>query len=265
MAMIAQAEKFLAKHLGGRFQEGATPEVTARLKEITVDVKTVEMPKRVDAGAMATARPASDLRPSLSNYQGKLELGAQAIAFTLAVEIKEENGAWKASETAKLPGGELSDITVLEKGSLVVTKRLVKQGPTTMDIAIKGDQASGSVVMGEKSTPVAFATGGAVFADGAGAYDVIATLPLADGYSAVFRNADLQKQKTDLKQVKVTGVEKVTVPAGTFESFKCEITSTSGEPGKTTVWIAKDGRKVVKVSAVLPQLNGAVMTSELVK
>jgi hypothetical protein len=235
------------------------------LKEITVDVKTVEMPRRIDAASAATPRPSLELRPSVSNYQGKLELGAQAIPFTLMVEIKEENGAWKASEIAKLTGGEISDITVIEKGSLVVTKRNVKQGPTSIDIAIKGNQASGSVVMGEKSSPVAVATGGSVFADGAGAFDVIATLPLAEGYSAVFRNVDLQKQKVDLKQVKVIGVEKVTVPAGTFESFKCEITSTSGEPGKTTVWIAKDSRKVVKVSAVLPQLNGAVMTSELVK
>src|SRR5262249_44977314 len=41
MAMCAASEKFLAKHLGGRYQEGATAEVAARLKEITVDVKTV--------------------------------------------------------------------------------------------------------------------------------------------------------------------------------------------------------------------------------
>jgi dipeptidyl aminopeptidase/acylaminoacyl peptidase len=46
MATFAAAEKFLAKHLGGRSQESLTPEVAARLREITVDVKTVEMPKR---------------------------------------------------------------------------------------------------------------------------------------------------------------------------------------------------------------------------
>ncbi len=42
MAMIMASEKFLAERLGGRYQEGGTPEVTARLKEITVDPKTVE-------------------------------------------------------------------------------------------------------------------------------------------------------------------------------------------------------------------------------
>lgn len=43
MAMLAAAEKFLAKHLGGRYQESATPEVAARLKDITVDVKNVKL------------------------------------------------------------------------------------------------------------------------------------------------------------------------------------------------------------------------------
>ncbi len=41
MALFMEAEKFLAQHLGGRYQEGGTPEVTARLKEITVDPKSV--------------------------------------------------------------------------------------------------------------------------------------------------------------------------------------------------------------------------------
>lgn len=41
MAMLAAAEKFLARHLGGRYQESMKPEVAERLKEITVDPKTV--------------------------------------------------------------------------------------------------------------------------------------------------------------------------------------------------------------------------------
>lgn len=46
MAMIMAAEKFLAERLGGRYQEGGTPEVTVRLKEITVDPKTVTVSKK---------------------------------------------------------------------------------------------------------------------------------------------------------------------------------------------------------------------------
>ena len=46
MAAFAATEKFLAKHLGGRYQEAMTPEVATRLQEITVDVKTVELAKQ---------------------------------------------------------------------------------------------------------------------------------------------------------------------------------------------------------------------------
>lgn len=43
MAMLAAAEKFLAKHLGGRYQQSMTPETEKRLQEITMDVKDVKM------------------------------------------------------------------------------------------------------------------------------------------------------------------------------------------------------------------------------
>lgn len=41
MAMLAAAEKFLSKYLGGRYQESMKPEIAKRLGELTVDVKNV--------------------------------------------------------------------------------------------------------------------------------------------------------------------------------------------------------------------------------
>jgi dipeptidyl aminopeptidase/acylaminoacyl peptidase len=260
MAMCAAGEKFLAKHLGGRYQEGATAEVATRLKEITVDVKTVEKPKRVDG----LPKPATDLRPGKHNYQGKIEVAGQTIPFNLTTEVKEEGGVWLATESANMPRGEVNDTAWVEKGSLTLTKRIVKQGPMTIDVEFKNNKAIGSMDVGGQAKTISVDTGGALFADGAGAYNVLASLPLAEGYTATFRNFDLlQKQKVDLKQMKVTGDEKVTVPAGSFDAFKLEITSAEGEPGQTTVWVAKDSRKVVKIVTVVPRMNGAVLTTEL--
>jgi dipeptidyl aminopeptidase/acylaminoacyl peptidase len=45
MAMLAAAEKFLAKYLGGRYQKDMTPQVAERLSQITVDVNTVKYEK----------------------------------------------------------------------------------------------------------------------------------------------------------------------------------------------------------------------------
>src|SRR5207247_702489 len=122
MAMFSQAEKFFAKYLNGRFQDSTTPEVAASLKEITVDVKSVTIPKK--------------------NAEAK---------------------------------------------------------PIIVDV------------------------GGIIFADGGGAFDVLARLPLTANYTTTFRNFDVEKQKVQLRTLKVAGAETVTVPAGTFDAYKVEI------------------------------------------
>lgn len=53
MALFMESEKFLAQHLGGRYQEGGTPATTARLKEITVDPKSVVVEKKAERAPAA--------------------------------------------------------------------------------------------------------------------------------------------------------------------------------------------------------------------
>jgi len=263
MAMIAAAEKFFASHIDGRYQEGATPEVAARLKEITVDPKTVVLAKKLDGGAVGAPKPAADLQPGSYHYQAKLEMGGNSIPLKIATSIKEEDGAWTVTDVTETPMGPVSDVAVLEKGSLIVQKRSIKQGPMSIQVDYKDNKASGSLNMNGQDKPIAADVGGPVFADSVGASQSIACLPLAENYSATFRNFDLQKQKPKLMQLKVTGSEQVTVPAGVFDAYRVEVSSAEGGPEKMTMWIARDSRKSVKLSAVLTEMNGAVLTVEL--
>jgi len=262
MAMFASAEKFLAKYLGGRYQETMTPEVTQRLKEINVDVKTVTVPKLMTS-SVDLPKPAVDLRPGTYNYKASIALGGQEIPLSVKTDIKEENGAWTVNETAQTPQGEIVDVSTIEKGSLLLKRRYIKQGPMTIEMNVAPNKLSGSSTMNGQSKPIDADPGGALFADGAGTYEVIASLPLANGYSLNFRNFDLNKQKPQIKQLKVVGTESVTVPAGTFDAYKVEIVAADNDADKQTVWIDKSSRRVLKMSAVLPSLNGAVLTSEL--
>ncbi|HEX5601483.1 MAG TPA: alpha/beta fold hydrolase, partial [Pyrinomonadaceae bacterium] len=262
MAMFASAEKFLAKYLGGRYQESMTPEVSQRLKEINVDVKTVTMPKMMTA-SNELPKPAVDLRPGTYNYKASIALQGQQIPLTVKTDIKEENGAWTVNETAQTPQGPIVDVSTIEKGSLLLKRRRIQQGPMTIELDVAPNQLTGKTTMNGQVTPLAVDPGGALFADGAGTFEVIASLPLADGYSLSFRNFDLNKQKPQMKQLKVIGTESVTVPAGTFDAYKVEIFAADNDADKQTVWIDKVSRKVLKISAVLPSLNGAVLTSEL--
>ncbi len=260
MAMFAAAEKFLAKHLGARFQKDMTPEVEKRLTEITVDPKTVVLTKKVDPSKVGAPKPVADLAAGTSNYAVKIEMGGKSIAMSQSTSIKEEGGAWVITDTAKTPQGEIVDTTTVEKGSLTVKKRNIQQGPVTIALEFTGDKASGSMSMGEKAKPIDVALGGPVFADGAGSYDVLARLPLEAGYSTTFRNFDVMKQKVSLLEATVIGPEEVTVPAGTFKTLKVEVKPVDGEPGGQTVWIAPDTRKVVKYTALLPQMGGATLS-----
>ena len=265
MAMFAAAERFFSKHLNGRHQEDMKPEVATRLKEITVDPKVVTLTKKIDPASVVAPKPAVDLKAGTSAYNAKIEMGAQSVSMTTVTELREEGGSWIVSETVKMPTGEAVDSATVEKGTLILRKRTVKQGPIAIDLSFDGGKATGTITMGGQSKPVSADLGGPLFGDGPAASSSLAALPLADGYTTTFRNFDVQKQKVALKQLKVTGTEEVTVPAGTFKAFKLEITSAEGDPGSTTVWVATDSRKVVKVAATLPQMGGAKVTSELVK
>ncbi len=185
--------------------------------------------------------------------------------MTVAREVKDEGGHWVITEAAKMPMGEVTDKTTVEKGTLIPLERSVRQGPVTVDLSFKDGKATGTMNVNGQAQPVSVDLGGPLYADGAGAHLMVAALPLTEGYTATYRNFDVQTQKVKLKQVKVGGTEKVTVPAGTFDSMKLEVTSAEGEAGQTTVWVDTATRQVVKTVSVVPQMNGAVITAELAK
>lgn len=264
MASVMATEKFFAKYLGGRAQEGGTPEVVARLKEVTVDPKTVVLAKKVDAGSVGLPKAAVDLQPGTYKYKAKLSVAGQEMAMDMSTTIKEENGKWIATGTMQSAMGDASDVSTIEKGTLVVSKRTIKQGPATIDVAFAGNKATGTMNMNGQDKPISADLGGPIFADAAASEMTIGALPLADGYTTTFRNFDVRKQKEKLLQLKVVGAESVTVPAGTFDTYKVELSSADGGGDKQTLWIAKDSRKPVKMTAVLAEMGGATITQEMV-
>jgi dipeptidyl aminopeptidase/acylaminoacyl peptidase len=263
MALFMSAEKFLAKHLGGRYQEGGTEDAVARLKEISVDPKTVMVAKKMDANSVSAPKTAMDLQAGEYKYKAMIEISGQQIPLKFSTSIKEDGGAWIATDVLDTPNGAVTQVASLEKGTLIARKLSVKQGPVSIDLSFTDSKASGNMNMGGQDRPVAVDLGGPLFADGPAAKQSIACLPLAEGYTTAYRNIDVQQQKVKLMQLKVTGVEKVTVPAGTFDTYKVEISSADGGADRETLWITRDTHKPVKESAVLPSMGGAVLTQEL--
>jgi dienelactone hydrolase len=264
LAMFMASEKFLARHLGGRYQEGGGTEETTRLAQLTVDPKTVVVAKLVDAKSVGAPKPEADLQPGTHHYDVTIAAGGQQIKMKVVSTIKDAGDTWTALEEMNTPQGAATDEATLAKQTLLVKKRVVKQGPVVIDLSFADDKATGKLSMNGQDKPIAADLGGPLFADAAGGDDALACLPLTEGYSTSFRNFDVQTQKAKVLQASVAATEKVTVPAGTFDAYRVEVTSVDGGADKKTVWVEKSTHKVIKVSAVVASMGGATVTEELV-
>ena len=260
MAMFMAAEHFLAKHLGGRYQEGGTPEVTKRLGEITVDPKTVIVAPRLTASVAPV--PASDLAPMSMRYQGTIVAGGQTMAITSTTTVvAHPAGGWAISERSTLPMGSMVDSSRLESRTLVPRERTIAQGPVQIALGFTDSKAAGTFSMNGQSRPIAADLDGPLFGDGAGAFLAIARLPLADGYRTTIRNFDVQKAKSSLKQVAVLGSETASVPAGSFTAWKVQVTDEGGG-NPALIWVDKATSMPVKIVA---SQGPATITMELAK
>jgi dipeptidyl aminopeptidase/acylaminoacyl peptidase len=139
MAMFARGEEFLAKYLGGRFQPGGTPEVMQRLKEITVDVKTVT------AGAK---KPATNSAPSV-NVGGKWNMTANVGGDTVEVTLDlKQNGADFTGTVSSMHGGGTLENGKISGNNLTATLNVEIQGQAfqiQMEGKIEGDKMTGTM------------------------------------------------------------------------------------------------------------------------
>lgn len=139
MALYAESEKFLAKYLGGRYQETMTPEVAQRLKEITVDVKTVELAKKPDM--TTTPEAAADLA---GKWTVVAEAGGQAI--TIAMELKQEGVNFTGGTFSQIGNGSIEGGKISGTNFTALLKATIQGQPVDfqMDGKIEGNKMSGT-------------------------------------------------------------------------------------------------------------------------
>lgn len=267
MAFLAAAEKFLSAHLGGRYQEDMPDNIAKRLGEITVDINSVEMPEDVDPRKLQAdlPSPVSDMSEADLKYQMTVKMGEQEIPMEVDQAIKEVDGNWVVTQTANSAMGAVKDQYTVQKGNLLPVSRTIEQGPVTINLEHSAKKVTGSINMNGQEREVAVDLENQVFADGPALYETLARLPLKEGYVAPYRSFDVQAQKAKAYELKVVGKESVSVPAGSFDVWKAEIKDLDSGQTNTTIWLSADQSKpgLIKMSAVMPQMNGAQVTMEL--
>jgi dipeptidyl aminopeptidase/acylaminoacyl peptidase len=263
LALFMESEKFLAAHLGGRQQEGGSPEAAARLKEISVDPKTVVLAKKVEAASVSAPLPVLPLQTGELKYAMKISMAGHEMAMKSSIRIEDAGSTLTATATVETPQGNMTDTSTIDKKTLTVISDKIAQGPITIETSYADNHAKGRMSMGGQERPIDADLGGPLFGEGAAGDQILGCLPLAEGYSVTYRNFDMQAGKVKLLQLKVEAVEKITVPAGSFDAYRLEISSADGGTDKKTVWIDKVTHKAVKASTVAASMGGAVVSMEL--
>jgi len=207
--------------------------------------------------------PVRDLQAGTYKYHGTISIGSNDIAIDSSITVAEENGIWKASDIVLTPTGQVSDISTLEKRTLIVRTRKVQQGMQRIEVSFSDSKATGTVDFSGQQRAIDVELGGPVFGDAAASGFAIGCLPLSDGYATSFRNFDLLRQKPTVMGLKVLRSEQIVVPAGTFDAYKVQLASDDEGAEKSTLWIAKATHTPVKTSIALPQIGGATITQEL--
>ena len=254
MAMWASIEKFLAKHIGGRYQESMPEDVKKRLGEITQDVSKVvyEAPKPITVDAKLPAIKNNIYTPINYIYTIKIDINGQKITMTQERSIKKEGDNFVFTDNSKSMMGESSDVVYLNE-DLQFVKRMIQQAGQNIVLTKEGDELE--VNMMGKS--IVHKAKGTYLSEGSGFDMVIAGLPLKENYTMSYQTFDIMTQKMKTKSLKVVRKED--------GNWLVEITEAGGGNAVQKLWIDSVKKLAVKTESVIPEMGNAKVTTTLEK
>ena len=215
----------------------------------------------VEGKPVAIAQLAPSLKAGSWTWSAKLNANGQQQDFgTRTVSLQKGAAAdtWLLLDAQQNPMVTSSDSVVLASADLATVRRALKvqspMGAITLAMAFTADSVTGALEAPGQKLPIAAANPkGAIVSDGL-LLLALGQLPLADGWTGRVDLMNPQNGSVIPLSLVVRRSEKVTVPAGAFDTWVVE---TTGAPSTATFFIAKGG-PVVRLVASVPQVGGTV-------
>ncbi|RPD94593.1 S9 family peptidase [Aureibaculum marinum] len=250
MAMWMSIEKFLAKHLGGRYQKDGSEDVVKRLGEITQDVSKVVYTKAEKVEVpLALPNLSDDLKAATTQYEVTIEVQGQNIPMQSTREVKKEGTQWIVKDASTSAMGNSEDVVYFE--NMKPVKRMITQGGQTVEVTYTKDKIS-LTMMGKTKE---YTLDGAFLTNGAGYDYLVARLPLVEGYSTYFYSLDVMSQKLNTMKLTVKGKES--------NQWEVAIFNVENEKELTTMLIDTDKKAASKIEQVVPAMGNAKITTTL--
>ena len=267
LAMFAAIERFLARHLDGRYQREMAPEISAKLRELRVDLDDVEMPSADDGDFVEVALDGSTLEPATLTYRITMEMAGQSMAMDTSVERSKtthnDEEVWRVATTVETPMGPVSDVAFLRIDDLRPVHRDIDQGAVSMSLDFTDNAITGTVTTpGGNTMDVDMSIEGPVLGHMEAA---LAVMPLEPGFKTRVQVFEPNMQQLQPINLEVVAAESVETTAGTFDVYRLDIASPDGTgiSGKTWVTQAKPHLAVKSEATLPPMSGGGTMVTEL--
>jgi len=199
------------------------------------------------------------LVPGLTRYTGEIKGQGQTNPAALTTTIREGDEEWVIEEAWSLGSSSVTEISVLAKDTLFLLRHTSRAsdgvGGTIRDLEVKDNLIVGWTGMTNSPDPrheIFVDTPHRILAWGAGAPQVIATLPLETGYSTSVWNIELPDSVVSRK-LEVLGMGRIRIPAGAFTAWKVALWASPGSFGHVlTVWIDTRSHQVLRYDGTTP-------------
>ncbi len=270
LVVAAALEKFLAKHLGGRYQEELSKTVKNRYDELIVDVSTVTLADTsLEAYASTAPLPELDAEkiiPFKAQYSQTVKTGGQEISVEVVKKVSQTTQDGKdyilIEETSKSPQGTVENKYYLDDTTLLPKKQTVDQTGVNIALEYQPDKITGSMELRGQKNDISVDLDASILSS---LETVVSAMNLKPGFNTTLRTFNLLQQKVVPHALKVAGKETVSVPAGSFDTYKVEVTPLDGSSGAQTIYVnTEKPYNMVKLEAELPpMMGGGTMTVEL--
>ncbi|MHC1737985.1 MAG: alpha/beta fold hydrolase [Ignavibacteriaceae bacterium] len=271
LAMTVAMEQFLAKHLGGRVQTEMSDAVGKKLKDITVDIKTVSLPKKEEPTGIKylSSFDGGKLIPGKNSYVMKISAGGQNIEMNMSREItKTEIDGKKVfvvlDEYTGMMAGK--DSLIIDASTLLPLDMKLRKPMATINVKFEGNTATGSMVAGPQNIPVNIKSDKPFVSEGSGLEIALRSVDLKVGEKAEIGQFELMASAITLYLAEMKGTEKVTAGGKEYETKKITVTEKESGNEVNTFWFDSVTRNLIKMESKLPaQMGGGMIIMELVK
>ena len=253
MAMYAQVEKFLATHLGGRYQKEMPVDVAETLAKLTVDINTVALMEKKEAEVISDVPSVKyDWKAGSNNYDGVISVQGQNINTSTVRTIEKTDTGWMVQDKTTTPMGAATD-EIHYDANFKAIKRNISQMGQNIKIDYMGNKLKVDMAGNESEIEA----DGFILADGPGYDMLLASMGMSEGDSRSLFTIDMMSGKPKEMIVSHMGTE--SVDGVDYELIK--MFSSENENDYVKFWMDSAKKEMYKMEQIIPAMGNAKLVS----